>query len=210
MTSRQGPVHYPRWLRAWHWTNAALFLALAVTGLSMHYADAQAPLIPFRLARLVHNAAGLLIDAAWVGFLAANARSGNVRHYQIRLGGLLRGVTRQARWYLVGIFRGERTPYPETARRKFNPLQALTYALLMYGWFPLLAGTGVMLLFPELAPARVLGWGGVWPAAVLHLAAGFGGTLFLVGHCYLATTGRTVTTHFKAMINGNHAAEDLP
>ncbi len=204
----RAPPFYPPWLRGWHWTNAGLFLVLVATGLSMHYADAHTPLVPFRAARLAHNAAGLLIIAAWAGFLLANLRSGNIRHYRVRLGGLGGRVLRQTRWYVSGIFRGRRSPYPETARRKFNPMQALTYAVLMYGWFPVLAGTGLMLLFPELAPARFLGWGGVWPAAVLHLTAGFAGTLFLLGHLYLATTGQTVLSHFEAMLTGGEFAKE--
>lgn len=194
---------YPGWLRGWHWINAGLFLILAATGFSMHFAAPGAPLIPFRAARAAHNVAGLLIVLSYGGFLFGNARSGNWRHYRMRWKGLLAGMTRQTRWYLSGIFRGDRHPYEPSAAAKFNPLQRVTYLGVMYGWFPVIAVTGLALLFPEAAPDRVLGWGGIWPLAVVHALAAFAGTLFLAGHVYLATTGHSIIDYYRSMIVGD-------
>lgn len=197
---------FPLWLRAWHWANAAVFLALVLTGLSLHYADPQVPLVPFAAARAVHNAAGLTLGALWLVFVASNVRSGLWRHYRIRPRGWARGARRQAAWYLRGIFRGAPHPFTRSARAKFNPLQAVAYLGIMVAWFPLILASGLLLMFPDLAPARVAGWGGVWPMAVLHLIAGFAGTLFLLGHVYLATTGETVGAEFITMWRGDAPA----
>ncbi|MEK7474056.1 MAG: cytochrome b/b6 domain-containing protein [Candidatus Coatesbacteria bacterium] len=195
---------YPGWLRGWHWTNAALFVALLATGFSMHFATPGEPLIPFRTARAVHNLAGVAILLLYAGFLAVNARSVNGRHYALRARGLVAGMIRQARWYLLGIFRGEPNPFTASRETKFNPLQRVTYLAVMYGWFPLVGITGLILLFPEAAPERVLGRGGIWPAAVLHALAAFAGALFLAAHVYLATTGNPVTEYYRSMLVGDH------
>jgi thiosulfate reductase cytochrome b subunit len=194
---------YPGWLRAWHWANAVLFLVLAATGFSMHFASPNAPLIPFRSARAAHNAAAIAILLCYAGFLAANARSGNWRHYALRFRGLVGGIIRQARWYLIGIFRGDPHPFGEARAAKFNPLQRVTYLGIMYGWFPVIAVTGLFLLFPGAAPDRILGRGGIWPMAVVHALAAFAGTLFLAGHVYLATTGNPWTEYYRSMLVGD-------
>lgn len=203
MKAKSAPSLYPGWLRAWHWGNALLFLVLAATGFSMHFASPQAPLIPFRAARAAHNSAAVAILVLYALFLAANWRSGNWRHYAIRLKGLVAGMVRQARWYLVGIFRGDPHPFEPGPAAKFNPLQRVTYLGLMYGWFPVVVLSGLLLMFPEAFPDRVLGWGGIWPVAAVHALAAFAGTLFLVGHVYLATTGSPWTEYLRSMIMGD-------
>jgi thiosulfate reductase cytochrome b subunit len=32
----------PVWIRLWHWANALLIITLAITGISLHFADSQA------------------------------------------------------------------------------------------------------------------------------------------------------------------------
>jgi thiosulfate reductase cytochrome b subunit len=159
--------------------------------------------IPFGAARVAHNAAAIAILALWALFVAVSARTGHWRQYVPRLRGLLGRCFRQARWYLVGVFRGAPHPYEPSAASRFNPLQRLTYLALMYGWFPVTGITGLFLLFPEAAPDRVLGWGGIWPMAVVHALAAFAGTLFLIGHVYLATTGNTTWEYCRCMIMGS-------
>jgi thiosulfate reductase cytochrome b subunit len=73
---------------------------------------------------------------------------------------------------------------------------------------PVLIVTGLLLLFPELAPSKVLGAGGIWPMAVVHSIAGFLASLFMIGHIYLATTGEKVLTDFKEMITGWHESHE--
>ncbi|RME31710.1 MAG: cytochrome B, partial [Candidatus Zixiibacteriota bacterium] len=52
---------YPLWLRIWHWSNALLFLVLIATGVSMHYASLDKPLVPFETAIAVHNVSGVAL-----------------------------------------------------------------------------------------------------------------------------------------------------
>ncbi|MCD6376080.1 MAG: hypothetical protein J7L94_11180 [Caldisericaceae bacterium] len=45
---------------------------------------------------------------------------------------------------------------------------------------------------------------GLWPMAILHVVFAYFLTLFTIGHIYLGTTGHTVTSNFKSMIEGYH------
>lgn len=199
---------YPLWLRLWHWANAALFLALVLSGVSLHYADPSFPWIPFRVARSMHNVAGVVLAALYAAYFVANVLTANWRQYVPDTRDLANGVRRQAGYYLAGVFRGAEHPYEPTARRKLNPLQGLAYGGVMYLAAPALIATGLLLLFPEAAPDRALGAGGVWPVAVAHSVLAFLLTLFLIGHVYLATVGASILSGVRSMVTGWHEARE--
>ncbi len=75
----------------------------------------------------------------------------------------------------------------------------------MYILMPVSIASGVLLLFPILAPERALGRAGLWPMAMLHLSVGYLLTLFTVVHIYLATTGETLFSLYREMITGDRA-----
>lgn len=197
-------VLYPFWLRVWHWTNAVLFLVLIVTGLAMHYSSPANTLLPFQTARLLHNTTGIALALAYLYFVLGNLLSPNGKHYVPTRRELTEGLSRQLKFYLVGIFRGDPHPHHHSDEFKFNPLQKITYLGIMYIAAPVVILSGLLLLFPELAPRRVWNIAGILPVAMLHSAAGFFVSLFLVGHVYLASTGDTVTENYRAMVTGYH------
>jgi thiosulfate reductase cytochrome b subunit len=201
---------YPVWLRVWHWLNAILFLALIVSGVSLHYSDSQSLLMPFGTAIGVHNVAGIILTLMYFIFIIGNLVSGNWRHYIPAIRGMVTRLMAQARFYLSGIFNGESHPFEATKMRKFNPLQQVTYLGIMYLMMPAIAISGLFMMFPQYAPAEVLGLGGIWPMATAHTAAGFLLSLFMFGHIYLATTGEKPISNFKSMVTGwhHHPAED--
>jgi len=199
---------YPGWLRLWHWSNAFLFAVLIVTGLSMHYADLDSPLVPFNVAITVHNIAGFILSALYLFFIAGNLIKGNWRHYVPVFNGFMGRAIAQARFYLFEIYRGGPHPIQPTMRQKFNPLQQITYLGVMYFLMPILVVTGLFLQFPTLAPDKILGAGGIWPMAVAHSVGAFFLSIFMMAHIYLATTGDTVTALFKHMATGWHEIHD--
>ena len=199
---------YPLWLRIWHWSNAVSFLMLIVTGISLHFATPGAPLIPFDMARLLHNIFGLLLVVGWMFFVIKNFRSGNSRHYRLQLSGLFGRMKSQALFYGVGIFRGAPHPFPTTSNCKFNPLQQVTYLAVMFGAMPLLIITGLLFLFPEYAPQRFMGMNGLWVVAIIHYVIGLFLTTFMIGHIYLATAGENVLSEFKKMVFGSNLTEE--
>ncbi|MBF0178822.1 MAG: cytochrome b/b6 domain-containing protein [Magnetococcales bacterium] len=199
---------YPVWIRVWHWSNALSFLALLVTGVSLHFAEPGAPLIPFETARVVHNLFGILLGCGWLAFVIGNLWSRNGIHYRPRPQGLLVRLLIQGRFYGIGIFRGQPHPFPATRDAKFNPLQQVTYLMVMYGAMPLLILSGLAFFFDGLTPDRVLGMDGLWIAGVLHYLIGLFLTLFLIGHLYLATAGETLLGEFKKMVFGSTLTEE--
>jgi thiosulfate reductase cytochrome b subunit len=194
----------PKWLRAWHWTNALLIITLTVTGASLHFADPDLPLVPFLWAKRIHDVAGLALVALYSFFVIAHIVSGNWWQYVPKPQGFITKCLRQIRFYAWGIFAGEKHPYPPTVEANFNALQQIVYWFVMYFFMPLLLISGVMFLWPELAPKQMFGVDGLLPVAMLHTLVGLVIALFMIAHIYLGTTGVTVTSLFKMMITGWH------
>jgi len=111
---------------------------------------------------------------------------------------------KQFRYYSYGIFKKEKPPYSITKKRKFNPLQKLSYVLVMYLLMPVMILTGIMLFFPDVLPSRILGVGGIHLIDLLHIISGFTLSIFMVVHIYFCTIGRTPFANFESMINGWH------
>lgn len=195
---------YPRWLRFWHWINAILFFLLILSGVSMQYSDTSSFLMPFEYAIVTHNVCGILLSVVFLYYLYFNIKTRNYKQYIPQLRGAKEMYLKQMRYYLYGVFKGEPHPFETTPENKFNPLQRLTYFLIMFLAVPGIIITGWLLMFPELAPEQIMGMGGVWPMALLHITIGFFLNLFFIGHIYLATHGETATANFKSMINGWH------
>ncbi|MBF0422451.1 MAG: cytochrome b/b6 domain-containing protein [Magnetococcales bacterium] len=193
---------YPLWVRLWHWSNALFFILLLVSGISLHFADPHTPFIPFAMARVIHNLSGLCLTAGFLLFVVNNWRSGNSRHYRPVRRLWLNRIMKQADFYSRGIFLGKHHPFPPTWEQKFNPLQQLTYLVIMYLVLPTVIVTGFMLWVPEWAPNRILGMDGFWPAAVMHYLIAVALGIFFIGHVYLVTVGETLTSQLKKMVTG--------
>lgn len=197
---------YPVWLRFWHWTNAVLCLLLIITGLSMQYSNPEYPFMRFELAVSVHNISGVLLSASYIIFVLGNIFTGNGRFYVIKRKTIISEALAQFKYYTVGMFKKEKSPYPINEKRKFNPIQKVTYVVVMYIFIPLLVITGWALLFPEIIVPNVFGASGLHLTDLLHIIIGFFVSVFLVIHIYFSTIGATKTAHFKAMMNGWHQA----
>ncbi|MCT4644955.1 MAG: cytochrome b/b6 domain-containing protein [Carboxylicivirga sp.] len=195
---------YPVWVRIWHGLNALFFLVLLISGISMQYSNPEYPLLRFDWAVSSHNICGIGILITYVFYLIAFVFTSNKKHYRIRLKGLGNRLVNQARYYTIGIFKGEEAPYPATEEAKFNPLQQLTYVLMLFVLYPVLIITGIALMFPETIIDNVFGVGGTLLTALLHAGVGFLASLFLVIHLYFATIGASISSNFKSIINGYH------
>jgi thiosulfate reductase cytochrome b subunit len=188
----------------WHWANAMLFLLLISTGLSMQYSGADFTLIRFDWAVSYHNLGGVIIVALYLFFIVANLYTSNWRHYRISRRGDFGRAKRQFGYYVSGIFRKEKPPFQASVHRKFNPLQKLSYVMVMYAFMPLVVFTGLLLLFPEFIPVRLFGISGIHVIDLVHIFCGFLLTVFMIIHIYLCTIGSSALAHFKSMINGYH------
>ena len=195
---------YPVWVRLWHIFNALLFLALVFTGLTLQYTSKDFTIIPFNYSISIHNYAGIILSAFYVFFLTANRWTGNGNYYQFPIKGMMERVMKQFRYYSYGIFKKEKAPFPITKKRKFNPLQKLSYVIIMYFFVPVIIITGYILLFPDLIPNRIFGMSGIHFIDLIHIIMGFVLYIFIIIHVYFCTIGKTPLSNFKSMINGLH------
>lgn len=198
---------YPLWLRIWHWINALLFVALIVSGITLQYANQDNWFLSFSSAITLHNSAGITLTFNYLLFFLGNLVSGNYKQYIPKLKGIFTRLFVQARFYLWGVFKGEPHPYEVNLENKFNPLQQITYTNIMYLVMPIIFITGWALLFPEFIVKEFFGESGLFLTAILHTVTGFFLSLFMIGHFYLAISGKTIKEGIKPMIDGYHHIE---
>ena len=193
--------YYPIWIRIWHWLNALLCLFLIVTGLSMQYSDPDSIVIAFNYAVNIHNVCGVLLSINYLQFFIGNIIYKNSKHYKMG-DGFWKKLILQLRFYSFGVFKNENPPFPINEERKFNPLQRLTYLLIMYVAVPFIIISGWALLFPEIIIPQFFGISGVLITDVLHIITGFIISIFLIVHVYFCTMGTKVGSLFKGMLSG--------
>ena len=200
----QKVYYYPVWLRIWHMINALMFLFLIITGLSMQYGLFK---IRFDYAVTIHNVCGIVLTISYMYYFVANFIIGNLKFYRIKFSGLYKNLAIQFRFYTIGIFRNEKAPFPLTTKRKFNPLQKLSYVGVMYIIVPLIIFSGLALLFPQIIYNRVLGVPGIVLTDLVHVMAGFLGSIFMIIHVYFCTIGAKPSANFKSIVSGYHEIE---
>lgn len=181
--------------RFWHWAQAALILFMLFSGFEVH---GTYRVLGFERAVQLHSSAAWALIALWVFAIFWHFTTGEWRQYIPTT----ERVLAMARYYAVGIFKGEPHPFKPTALRKHNPLQRLAYLGVMVFIGPLIWVTGWLYFFYGEWPAWGLqalkldwvAWG--------HTAGAFLMLAFLIAHLYLITTGHTVTAHLRAMVTG--------
>jgi len=187
-----------------------MIIILIYTGISMQYTGNEESflLLGFQSSVKWHNLAAVILTANYVFFVTANILTGNGKYYKIGRENFVPDLMAQVRYYVSGMFRGEKHPFPVTLDRKFNPLQKLSYVLAMYVAMPLVIISGLGLLFPEVTVQRVFGVSGLILTDILHITMGFLLSVFLVLHIYTCTLGAKPTSLFRGMITGFHDADE--
>lgn len=194
---------YPFWLRIWHGVNAIGIILLIITGISMQ-SGFDAKFIKFQTSVNLHNISGIVISLSYLLFFIGNIVTNNGKFYLIKPIGFLKRPMKQAYYYAYGMFKGMKAPYPLSEKRKFNPLQKYTYVFVMYLVVPFVIISGFGLLFPEIIIEEIYHLSGVFLTAVLHSAAGFFISVFLLIHLYIASIGKSPVENFKSIITGWH------
>jgi thiosulfate reductase cytochrome b subunit len=188
--------------------NAILYLLLIITGLSMQYSNPEYPMIRFDIAVSLHNVSGIILTANYLMIIFGNMFTRNGFFYRMRWRYLKKELPKQAYYYLFGIFRGDKAPFPINSRRKFNPLQKVAYFAVIYVLMPLVIITGWALIFPNMILFdKILGYSSLHFTDLVHIIVGFFLSVFLVVHVYLCTIGKPPGSHFRAMLSGWHHSE---
>ena len=177
-------------------------ICLILTGMAIHYPDRFGILGSMANAVRWHS---------WIGFaLILNAFLGifyhvtaeKYQHFLPRMDDFTGAAIRQARFYFYGIFKGEKHPLDADPRRKLNPLQKITYILLLNILLPFQIVTGVLMWGADRWPGTFARVGGLWVLGPAHTLGSYLFLAFLIGHIYLSTTGPTPMSLLRAMITG--------
>lgn len=198
---------YTRYERFWHWLQAVAIIILILTGLELHIPDSFA-LFGFGNAVSIHSTLGFIvvINALFAAFY--HFASGEIRQYLPEPKGFFSQAIHQARYYVRGIFRNERHPFEKTPERKLNPLQQITYLVILNILLPLQVLTGVAIWGAQRWPDLVTGVGGLTILAPIHTLGAWMFAAFLLMHIYLTTTGHSPMANMRAMIAGWETIEE--
>jgi len=200
---------HPLPVRVWHWINAVTCVMLVLTGIQIRYVG-LINLVPFRIAVAVHNWLGFVLIANFFVWFLFYLFSDKIRVYHPEMNPMkfFRGSMRQALYYGYGIFKGAPNPFHVSIYRKFNPLQAMTYQIIMLLLLPLQCVTGILLWDLKNFAGTVAFLGGVRVVDTVHVLIFIVFVFYIPFHAYLGTLGRTPTEHFKAMFTGYEELEE--
>lgn len=182
----------PLGIRIWHWINEIGFILLIITGLSLHYPDASYAVIGFGQAVTLHNILGMIVAIGFVFYVMVNRFSHNNRFYKLQRKQGMRNLGIQFRFYLIGVFKKNDVPFPENKSRKFNPLQKVSYVMMMKVVMPLLVFSGLMLLFPNKITFHVFNLNGLYFVALIHMITGYFSSVFIAIHIYFSIFDKSV------------------
>jgi thiosulfate reductase cytochrome b subunit len=192
---------YSRYERVWHWLQAVGIGLLIMSGLAIHSPE-RLGWLPFEAAVTLHNVLGfLLIANAFLG-LFYYVTTGAIRQHLPRPNDFVSLATRQAWFYLHGMFHGQPHPLEKIPERRLNPLQQATYLTILNVLLPLQVVTGLLMWGAQSWPETVRAVGGLPILSIIHTLGAWLFGSFVVMHVYLTTTGRTPLANLKAMVLG--------
>ncbi|WP_374687116.1 cytochrome b/b6 domain-containing protein, partial [Promineifilum sp.] len=197
---------YDVYERLWHWLQTAAILLLLFTGLIIHKPD-MFGIFSFAYVVQVHNILALLLVINAALSLFYHLASGQIRQFIPRPRGFFDQAAQQAIYYLRGIFRNEPHPFEKTRERKMNPLQQVTYVMVLNVLLPLQIITGALMWGAQRWPAAAGALGGLPFLGPLHSLVAWTFAAFIILHVYLTTTGPTPAAGIKAMMLGYEAVE---
>ncbi|WP_430735559.1 cytochrome b/b6 domain-containing protein [Halodesulfovibrio aestuarii] len=188
---------FPLAVRIWHWSNAVLFAILIVSGFAMHFGVGM----HFESAQSTHAYLALGLVALWILYLLYLILSGQLKQYLPRADVISASIA-QAKYYMLGIYKGQENPAGHNPEKRLNPLQQGAYLSVLFVLFPVLIASGLALFIPEVIPHELMGIDGKWCVSLVHIGSAFLMVLFIVIHLYLCTTGESIFALIRSMVTG--------
>lgn len=192
--------YYTRFQRLWHWVQALAIVGLVVTGLEVY---GFWSVFGFERAVKVHYRVFSVLTWLFVFAFFWYLTTGQWRQFIPKR----KEIMPVARYYLLGVFKGEEHPHQRTPEKRLNSLQSLTYLLVMLVLLPLMGLTGGLYYYYY----DLLGAGigvNLQLVALIHIIGAIGFIVFLVGHLYMLTFGAGMWAHIKSMITGWGTVEE--
>lgn len=209
--AHHGKVHreymYTFYERLWHWTMAGSILLLIVTGFEIHFSG---NFVLFGLLNtvIIHNVLGFLVAINAFFSLFYHIATGEILQYFSISRNFTKETISQIFFYTYGIFKGEQHPVQKRKYRKTNPLQQVTYVVLLNILLPFQIITGILIWSIERSETLSVALNGLTYIAPMHSFASWLLLSFVVVHVYLTTTGHTPTANIQAMITGYDMVEE--
>jgi thiosulfate reductase cytochrome b subunit len=192
---------YTFYERIWHWLQTLTIVILAFTGLVIHKPE-MFGMFAFKGVVLVHNIMAALLVANAILALAYNLLSGDIKRFIPEPKGFFSQAIVQTKYYLSGIFKNEEHPFEKTRENRLNPLQQVTYFMVLNVLLPLQTITGIMMWGVQRWPQIANRFGGLPLLAPFHTLISWSFVAFIILHVYLTTTGHTPLAGIKSMIVG--------
>ncbi len=192
---------YTFYERIWHWLQTLTIVILAFTGFVIHKPEMFGAL-QFKGVVLVHNIMAAILVANAALALAYNLLSGDIKRFIPEPKGFFNQAIVQAKYYLSGIFKHEEHPVEKTRENRLNPLQQITYLMVLNVLLPLQVITGIMMWGVQRWPQLAGKLGGLPLLAPFHTLISWSFVAFIILHVYLTTTGHTPMAGIKSMIVG--------
>ncbi len=195
---------YKGFERFWHWVQATLIIFLALTGFEVH---GSFEVFGFESAVKFHRVASYALLLLIAFSIFWHFTTGEWKQYLPTT----KKLRSQIRYYISGIFKGDKHPSKKTELSKLNPLQKLVYLGFKIVLIPLVIITGILYLNYKVVDANniiVISEIPLDAIAVLHTLGAFLLIAFLIVHVYMTTTGHTATSNIKAMLTGYEEIED--
>ncbi len=205
MSNVQGKKLYinPLPVRVWHWINALGFVILILTGVQIRY-PGLFNIMTFETAVKTHNWVAFTVIGNYFFYLAFYLFSDKITVYQPELNvkKFFDKAFRQILYYSYGIFRGEEKPHKVLPHDKFNPLQSITYQIVILLLMPIQMATGIMMWDVKRFAVPIEMLGGIRNVDTVHVLIFIFFVSFTMVHAYMGALGHTPSAHFKEMFTG--------
>ncbi len=195
---------HPLPIRIWHWVNALGFIILILTGTQIKLGN-KINLFSFETAVDIHSWLGFILLANYFIWLVYYLLTLKIKiyipplHHPIEFA---KKAIHQAKFYGWGLMVGDENPHHSTPDNKFNPMQQVSYLMIMVALIPVQIITGLFLWDPNLFGPVVNLIGGIQIADTIHILLWIFFSAFIIVHFYLATLGHTTWAHIIAMFSG--------
>jgi thiosulfate reductase cytochrome b subunit len=194
---------YEPYRRFWHWLQTASIVLLLFTGLIIHRPDIFG-VFSFRGVVTVHNVLAVILVINATLSLFYHIATDRIREFIPRPYGFFDDAIVQAKYYIGGIFKGEGHPFEKLPTSRMNPIQKMTYLMILNVLLPLQIVTGALMWAVQKWPA--IAGGLPFLAPFQSLVAWMFGTFILV-HVYMTTTGATPLEAMRGMVTGYEEVE---
>ena len=197
---------YESYRRFWHWLQTASIVILLFTGLIIHRPDIFGA-FSFRGVVTVHNVVAVILVINAVLSLFYHITTDRIREFIPHPYGFFDDAIVQAKYYIGGIFKGEGHPFEKVPNSRMNPIQKMTYFMILNVLLPLQIITGALMWGVQKFPQIANMLGGLPFLAPFHSLVAWAFGTFILVHVYMTTTGATPLEAMRGMVTGYEEVE---